>query len=69
MKTRCCCYGCTKRTSTCHSTCQDYKDFQRENDARNQLIRQAKDKESISISVVVRAAEKARKKRERKERH
>jgi hypothetical protein len=25
-----CCYGCTKRTPTCHAECEDYaKEFQR----------------------------------------
>lgn len=69
MKPRSCCYGCTRRTSDCHALCPDYKEFQRENDEYNRLVREAKDKEEIYISVAVRAAEKARKKRERKERH
>ena len=70
MKPRSCCYGCTRRTPPhCHEWCPDYKKFQRENDEYNRLVREARDREEIYLSVVVRSAEKARKKRERKERH
>lgn len=43
-----CCYGCTERTVTCHSTCGKYK---AESDAlkeRNEMIHQKKENENIT---------------------
>lgn len=37
--TVCKCKGCTRRTMTCHSTCEDYKTFRREKDEENQARR------------------------------
>ena len=50
-----CCYKCEKRsvykvgdkTITCHSTCEDFRDEQAQNEERNKIIREQKNKEGI----------------------
>ena len=66
MRPKCPCYGCNRRTPVCHAGCSDYADFQRDNNEYNRIIREAKDRESITISVTVKAAEKAKRKRLRR---
>ena len=63
MKPQSPCYKCQNRHINCHATCEGYQEFHRKNAEINSIIKQAKDKESIAISVVVRAAEKAKKRR------
>lgn len=40
MKTPC--KGCSKRHAECHATCEDYKEFSRENEKLKDKIRQTK---------------------------
>lgn len=41
------CYGCTRRTITCHGVCEEYKAFQKEREEINADLRKRK---SLHIS-------------------
>lgn len=33
------CYGCDKRSSGCHATCDEYEVYRQKNEARKEMIR------------------------------
>ena len=45
------CYGCTERTATCHSTCEKYLAFKRENEAKREAYRKMKEQENLAYPV------------------
>jgi hypothetical protein len=52
------CYGCENRHQGCHSSCETYKTFQRENLERNRQIREAKEKDAMITGVKIRSLNK-----------
>jgi len=48
------CYGCTRRTINCHSTCCDYLSDKAESDRNNEIIRQYKQYEKAHLETVKR---------------
>ena len=42
------CYGCTRRTITCHGVCEDYQAYKKEREAINNDLRERKDFPYIS---------------------
>lgn len=50
LKTGCCCKDCTKRQLHCHSTCEDYKQFRKELDEKQETINKAQNEVAKKIS-------------------
>lgn len=57
------CYGCERRSATCHSSCEDYKTYQQANRERSELISRKRDEESMVYEVKVRGIRKIEKKK------
>lgn len=61
----CPCYkdgkDCTKRTSTCHSTCPEYKKYHDKNTEERETIRKKKAEEAMLTDTRIRSMEKTRK--------
>lgn len=47
-----CCYGCTERTVTCHSTCEKYLGEVAENKAKKDVIRKAKEQTNVADNYI-----------------
>ena len=61
------CQNCEKRHLHCHSTCEDYKEWKRQQDERNDQIRKAKEQEALYKSYLCDGIDKhKKKKRERR---
>lgn len=52
------CKGCEKRHLNCHSTCEEYKEWKRKNDERNDQIRKAKEKDKMLNDYCVKKSRK-----------
>lgn len=57
------CYGCEERKAGCHSTCEKYKEWKEEHDARQAEIRMRRDKERRADNTIITMKENAKKRR------
>lgn len=48
---RCPCKNCEKRNEKCHAKCQDYKEWKSENDAKNKIEKQKREKVYLGFST------------------
>lgn len=48
------CYGCKKRTITCHSTCPEYLVEKAENDRNNERYKQSKQMDYARLETIKR---------------
>lgn len=55
------CYGCTKRTMTCHSTCEEYAKFTEENRERMSKLIQGRAKYGKQYAYLIDKAERLKK--------
>lgn len=53
------CYGCDRRTSTCHGTCKEYADWTEERNA----MKEKKDNERVSTTYECKRIQKLMKRR------
>lgn len=52
-----CCYGCLKRTMTCHGTCEDYaKEMEENKEKRKERIKNIEKKEAFHTAAFQRRA-------------
>jgi hypothetical protein len=66
MANNSCCNGCTKRRLHCHSECEEYKQFRKNLDERNEAIKKAKGKQKILNDYHADAVWKMRKKQHKR---
>lgn len=52
------CYGCDKRSASCHSSCEDYKAYSKARADRSRAIHRKRAEERMVNGVLVKAAEK-----------
>jgi hypothetical protein len=57
------CYGCEERKAGRHSTCEKYKEWKEEHDARQAEIRMRRDKERRADNTIITLKENAKKRR------
>lgn len=52
------CYGCERRSATCHSSCEDYKAYQQARCDRAKMICKKRAEDSIVAEVRARSIQK-----------
>ena len=57
------CYGCDKRITGCHSSCESYKEYHERNAARAELLRSKRTANAIFTDTRIRAINKTAGKR------
>jgi hypothetical protein len=57
------CYGCEKRSASCHSSCKEYKDFRQVNIERSELICRKRNEESMITETRIKSVYKTAGKR------
>lgn len=57
------CYGCEERRARCHSSCEKYKEWKVEHDAREAEIRFLRNKEWRADNTLITLKENAKKRR------
>lgn len=60
---------CPRRSSTCHATCKDYKEYRQALDERNALIRQERDREFDVRAVAIESRRRTLRKSNPKYKH
>lgn len=60
-KVKCPCQGCEQRTARCHSECEAYLIYRRENARRNAALKLQRKKDSIVTDYVVACMNKQKK--------
>lgn len=49
------CYGCERRSATCHSSCEDYKVYKQEREAQAEMIRKNKQEDNMVTEIRIRS--------------
>lgn len=57
------CHHCEERTARCHAECERYKNFRRRVYEQHQKMKQVYEREQVAQEVLMRGANKAKKKR------
>ena len=58
------CYNCTKRNPQCHSNCEEYREYRRENNKRRAFLKNKKAENSLLNSTTINAVRRMQKKKE-----
>lgn len=56
----CKCKNCGERHINCHSTCESYKSFRKEQDVQNEKIRKSKEREAALDDIEIRRARRVK---------